>query len=51
MHYSNPDNYIAKFSDDTSILGLMYKDADTTLYRLEIQSLSSGVLSTMSSLV
>lgn len=34
---SNPENYIVKSSDDTDLLGLMYKDADTTVYRSEIQ--------------
>lgn len=35
----NPDNYNVKFSDDTDVLGLMYQDADTTVYRSEIQRL------------
>ena len=34
---SNPENDIVKFSDDTTVLGVMYKDADTTVYRSEIQ--------------
>ena len=34
---SNPDNYIVKFSDDSATLGLLYNDADTIVYRSEIQ--------------
>ena len=32
-----PQNYIVKFSDDATILGLLHSDEDTSLYHYDIK--------------